>query len=122
MPIRNTHKVGDYLMTDDESGLVHYASEMRKDWDGQMRHKDNLDGRHPQYDVKAKNDPAPLKDIRPEMQAHAGCNFASPFIGYTNIWNTTLPAWASTAGIGDMEVDCSGGNGEGFCACIFVVR
>lgn len=67
MPIRNTHRVGDYLMVDDESGLVHYASYMAKDWDGQMRHKDNLDGRHPQLDVArgVRRDPIALTDIRP---------------------------------------------------------
>lgn len=69
MPIRNTHRVGDYLMTDSESGLTFYASEMAKDWDGQWRHKDNLDGRHPQLDVAkaVKKDPAALTDINPKV-------------------------------------------------------
>jgi hypothetical protein len=67
MPIRNTHRVGDYLAVDDESGLTFLASEMARDWDGQWRHKDNLDGRHPQLDVQkaVRRDPQALTDVRP---------------------------------------------------------
>lgn len=75
--MRNTHRIGDYLATDDESGIVHYASDMARDWDGQWRHKDNLDGRHPQLDVAkaVKRDPRALKDIRPQQtQSDGGAN------------------------------------------------
>lgn len=72
---RNTWRSGDYLAVDDESGLTHYASDMTVDWDGSFRHKDNLDGRHPQLDVKAKRDPIALRDIRPKNDTEAGGDF-----------------------------------------------
>lgn len=116
MPIRNTHKIGDYLAVDDESGLTHYASEMTKDWDGQWRHKDNLDGRHPQLDVAkaVKRDPVALADIRPRVYPTlVTCAFDNPFIGNTTIFSQSPRE--RFAGIGEMSVDCS-------CNCVFVVR
>ena len=61
---RNSWTPGAHLMIDDESGLTHLSTEMVRDWDGQMRHKDNLDGRHPQLDVKARKGPVALKETR----------------------------------------------------------
>ena len=72
---RNTWKVGDHLAIDDESGLTHYASEMVKDWDGSLRHKDNLDGRHPQLDVRARKDPRALMDVRTRADSASGGDF-----------------------------------------------
>lgn len=66
MPVRNAHRVGDYLMLDDESGFVHYRSEMLKIWDGTWRHKDNFETRQPQEFIKAKRDPKALRNVRPE--------------------------------------------------------
>lgn len=66
MPIRNTHRVGDYLMVDEESDLVHYRSEMVQRWDGAWVHHSNNESRHPQDFVKARNDPRPLQHVRPE--------------------------------------------------------
>lgn len=66
MAIRNTHRVGDYLMVDDESGLTHYASEMEQIWDGSWRHCSNTETRHPQEFVRARNDPRPLRNVRPD--------------------------------------------------------
>lgn len=73
--MRNSWKSGDYLMVDDESGLTHYASDMVRDWNGQWRHKDNLDGRHPQLDVKAKRDPQALRDVRDKPTSDTGGDF-----------------------------------------------
>lgn len=91
MPIRNTHRVGDYLMRDDESGIVYYASEMRQIWDGSWRHKKMFETRQPQEFVQARNDPRALRHIRPdELVAQpipaAGC------IGNTTIRRPTAPA------------------------------
>ena len=47
MARRNTHKPGDYLMVDDRTGLVHYASEMVEDWNGLMVLRGTQDGEHP---------------------------------------------------------------------------
>jgi hypothetical protein len=73
--IRNTWRSGDSLAIDDESGLCHYASDMVRDWDGQMRHKDNLDGRHPQLDVRAKRDPVALRNVRDRAATGAGGDY-----------------------------------------------
>ena len=73
--MRNTWKPGDHLMVDDESGLTHYASDMVKDWNGSWRHKDNLDGRHPQLDVKARRDPVALRDTNPKPATSTGGDF-----------------------------------------------
>lgn len=53
-------------MRDDESGLVYYASEMRRIWDGSFRHKKMFETRQPQEFVRALNDPVPLRDVRPD--------------------------------------------------------
>ena len=75
MTRRNTWRSGDYLAVDDESGLTHYASEMARDWDGTWKHKDNLDGRHPQLDVKSRRDPIALSDIRPRASTAAAGDY-----------------------------------------------
>ena len=66
MPIRNTHRVGSHLMVDDESGLVQYRENMVKRWDGLWVRKDQFETRQPQEFVQARNDPRPLRHIRPE--------------------------------------------------------
>ena len=86
MPIRNTHRVGDYLAVDDESGFVHYASEMVYRWDGMFVHRTNTETRHPQEFVKARNDPRALKDVRPDIrQAPVDNTFA------LEVGDTTVP-------------------------------
>jgi hypothetical protein len=116
MPIRNAHKVGDYLMTDDESGIVYYASEMVKRWDGQFVHKSQNEFRHPQEFVKALNDPRALRDIRPDGGCGgcdcadcADCGTACPlpcYIGETNIpFPTNSPgARALQQGVGEASI------------------
>ena len=34
MPIRNSWRIGDWLMKDDESEAVYYRSQMKKIWNG----------------------------------------------------------------------------------------
>lgn len=63
---RNRHKRGDYLMRDDESGIVHYASDMVRRWDGHFVHHTQNETRNPQEFVVAKPDPKPLKHISEE--------------------------------------------------------
>lgn len=65
MAVRNRHRVGAYLMTDDQSGQTFYADDMRKQWDGLWVHKDHYEPRNPQEFVKAKGDPYALKEVRP---------------------------------------------------------
>lgn len=107
MTIRRTFRVGDYLMRDDESGFIHYRSEMRKMWDGSFRHKDNYETRHPQEFVKAKSDPRALNDIRSETAAPSPNNYRTTTVGQTGVAAPTGPAshLYSYAGIGTMIVD-----------------
>ena len=62
---RNSWEVGDYLMIDAESGMTHLASERVRQWDGSWRHYTNVEQRHPQDFVKARNDPQALQHVAP---------------------------------------------------------
>lgn len=85
MPIRNTHRIGDWLMMDDESGAVHYRSQMRKIWNGTWRHKSQFETRQPQEFIRAKGDPKALTHVRPEP-AFASASSTIPFkVGNTNV-------------------------------------
>jgi len=105
MPLRNRHRIGDYLIVDDESGLTIYASQARKLWDGTMRHFKSYETRHPQEFVRAKSDPKPLMDVRPRPASPLPFNGDLIFVG-----NTTVPAPVGPAthlydvGIGEMVV------------------
>jgi len=91
MPIRNTHRVGSYLMTDDETDQEHYIEDMLQLWDGTWRHKKNFETRHPQEFVYARTDPKALRHIRTQTKAAAptaqkGC------IGETTVIRSMAPA------------------------------
>jgi len=92
MPIRNRHKVGSYLMMDDESGFVHYSDEVVQIWDGTFRHHSNFETRQPQEFVKAGNDPRALTDVRIEPPCSAAENVQSVTVGETNISTPSGPA------------------------------
>ena len=92
MAIRNRHKVGSYLMMDDETGFVHYSDEMVKIWDNTFRHHSNFETRQPQEFVKAGNDPKALVDVRIEAPTSAVANVQSQTIGETDIPTPTGPA------------------------------
>ena len=65
MPVRNRHRIGDHLVTDDRTGHVYYASETVREWTGLLVKKGSEDPRHPQEFVRAMNDPVALTDVRP---------------------------------------------------------
>ena len=106
MAIRNTHKVGDYLMTDDESGFVHYASEMRRIWDGTYRRHNQFETRQPQEFVRARNDPKALRHVRPEDIATVPINTVSATVGSSSVITQQSPSGhLFKAGIGEMIID-----------------
>ncbi len=108
MAFRNTWRVGDYLMHDDESGLVHYKSEMLKIWDGTWRHHTNFETRQPQEFVRARNDPKALRHIRPEPDVAKACSVRPILVGGTSFAAPQGPAsHLFDPGIGDMEVGCT---------------
>jgi hypothetical protein len=105
--IRNRHKVGSYLMMDDESGYVHYREDMRQIWDGTWRHKNTFETRQPQEFVYARNDPKPLRNIRPEPLCATVDNGPAAEIGSTTVDTPTSPAGHifGNRGIGQMLIE-----------------
>lgn len=107
MAIRNTHRVGDHLMVDDESGYTHYASEMVERWDGAFVHHTNNETRHPQEFVRARNDPRPLKNVRPDGFSRVIDNTFELEVGETTV-STKLNGPAAhlfQQGIGKLVIE-----------------
>ena len=111
MPIRNTHRVGDSLMVDEESGHTVYRSQVTKIWDGTFRRTKSFETRQPQEFIKARNDPTPLTDVRSAARLPTACNVDQPYIGNTGIKrDATLTSPAAHLyrgpGIGEAEIQC----------------
>ena len=92
MPIRHRHKVGDYLVVDDGTGIIHYASETRRIWNGLLYHEKNYETRQPQEFVYALGDPYPVSQVRPAALVSAAVNVEPLFVGNTNVKTKTAPA------------------------------
>lgn len=106
---RNRHRVGRYLMVDDESGLVRYDDQMVKRWDGAFVRLEQNEYRNPQEFVRALKDPAPLRNIRPLQQIGPACgDYYTLYVGNTNV---RAPTGAAThlfdTGVGQAEIGCS---------------
>ncbi len=111
MPIRNRHRVGHYLVLDDESGFVHYDDEVRTIWDGTIRHVKMYEIRQPQEFVYARNDPQALFDVRPEPLDERPVNQVSGKIGATDVDTPTSPGGHNfQPGIGGMVIESSNPN------------
>lgn len=107
--IRNRHRIGRYLMVDDESGLIRYDDQMVKRWDGAFVRKSQNEHRNPQEFVRALKDPQALRNVRPLQPIARGCDTSfSLYVGNTNI---PTPGGAAShlfdVGIGEAEVGCS---------------
>ena len=117
--IRNDWRAGDWLMKDDESGLGHYRSQMKKNWDGTWRHHTNTEPIHPQYFVKPSGDPKPLKKIRPDRAYPTPDNIVPLTVGETAVLTRTGPAThlfdlgilGGDPGIGEMTIEASATQG-----------
>ena len=98
MARRNSHRVGDYLMTSDDSGRVFYASEMVQDSYGNWLHQSEIGleaERQPQEHVKSRRDPYPVKVVRGERPAITTTTSVPFFIGETLLLTPDSPAdWA----------------------------
>ena len=90
--IRNRHKVGDYLMVCDDSGMVDYASNMVKRWDGAWVRKKFYEDRHPQEFIRAKADPTGVPVSRPAIATTAISTAFALFIGRTVVRSPVGPA------------------------------
>lgn len=105
MPVRHRHKRGEHLVQDDDTGFVHYSSEMVRLWDGRIVHRREYETRQPQEFIKSLGDPYPVSPIR-VMEALPEASLAPPiFVGVTNIPAPRGPAWhIYDFGIGKMEI------------------
>ena len=109
MPVRHRHRLGDYLMRDDESGEVRYRSELIKRWDGLWVQRKGYETRQPQEFVRAKKDPYSLRHVRPDELV------ALPYTGLeVTIGESTVPFPPNNAaahlfdfGLGQMRVGFS---------------
>lgn len=110
MPIRNCHRVGDYLMVSDFSGRAYYASEMRKTWEGFWVHRSEWEPKHPQLDVAGLPREARLHVIRPRASVTAAC--ATELLTVVGSTNVSFPFGPAThifegTGIGDWAISCN---------------
>lgn len=65
MPIRKRWKIGQHLVVDDRTGFVHYASEMRREWNGFLVSRRIYERRNPQEQVRGLKDKQFVEDARP---------------------------------------------------------
>ena len=108
--MRNTHKLGDNLSVDDLTGFVHYASEMRKTWDGLIVHKDVYEHhiRNPQEFVKARREVDVVANPRAPAPLDQSCSLVPAYIGNTTILTPILGNAARylAKGVGSMSIGC----------------
>jgi len=105
---RNRYRRGRWLVTDDESGTVHYSDQMVRRWDGAIVRASQDEPIDPQWFIRAKADPRPVAFVRPDAIAGPQCETRSPydannqllkpFAGYSTLVGT---------GIGTFEIGCS---------------
>jgi hypothetical protein len=108
MPNRHRHRVGRYLIVDDESGIVAYDDQIVKRWDGALVRQKAYETRHPQEFVRARNDPKALKDVRPAVPSDPAALGPTFFVGNTNVPAEQGIGYRLTqAGIGQMRVGAS---------------
>ncbi len=110
---RRQGRKGDYLATDDYTGVTHFASELQRDYWGSYA-KSPLQ-RNLQEISSPLNDPQPVPMFRGSTYETYGTECVgavAPFyIGTTNIPtnpnNAAFQALTLKPGIGQMEVGCS---------------
>src|SRR3990167_11003294 len=90
---RRGWKRGDWLVRDEESGLVEYASNVTRDYYGVLKRKDQADSQHPQDFVKAGLDPyIGTPQASPTYTYDTSAYNASAFVYGTNIPTAVGPA------------------------------
>ena len=113
MARRRGWKRGDWLVRDEESGLVEYASNCTRDYYGVLKRKDQADHRHPQDFVKAGNDPY-INDPQasPAYVYDTSAYNVSAYVYGTNVLTPQGPAFhlfgiivpGVSTGIGSMTI------------------
>ena len=112
---RRGWKRGEWLVRDEESGLVEYGSNVGRDYYGVLKRKDQMDSAHPQMFVKADLDPyIQYPQADPSYVYDTSAYNVSAFVYGTNIPTPIGPAahlfglggvaGVSDPGIGDMTI------------------
>lgn len=111
---RRGWKRGEWLVRDEESGLVEYGSNVRRDYYGVLKRKDQCDSQHPQEFVKAGLDPYDqFPQVDPSYTYDTSAYNVSAFVYGTNIPTVNGPAThlfltqsqgISDPGVGDMAI------------------
>src|SRR3990167_8724454 len=105
MAVRNGWRPGRHLVVVDVTRITHWDDEVRKVWDGSIRHKRDYETRHPQEFVKAKGDPYPVKDARPAATLDTPSNFSGVLVEGIGVPVPQGPAYhLFNPGIGSMVV------------------
>ena len=90
---RRGWKRGDWLVRDEESGLVEYASNVGRDYYGILKRKDQMDSMHPQSFITAKRDPyINSPQATPQYIYDTSAYNVSAFVYGTNIPTPVGPA------------------------------
>jgi hypothetical protein len=90
--MRNTHRIGNWLLVCDECGLTYYNDKIHKRWDGAIVCEKDWEPRHPQEYVHARSDPKPLTKVRPDTLVLTVDNTAPSTVGETGVSAKTGPA------------------------------
>ena len=113
MARRRGWKRGEWLVRDEESGLVEYASNVTRDYYGVLKRRDQADSQHPQDFVRAGQDPY-INDPQasPAYTYDTSAYNVSAYVYGTNIPTPQGPAFhlfgivgaAGAQGIGTMVI------------------
>jgi len=105
---RNRWRKGRWLVTDDESGFVHYSDQMVRRWDGAYVIASQDEPIDPQWFIRAKPDPLPVPFVRPDAPAAPACDTRSPYDANDQLLKP-FPGYQLLVGtdIGSFEIGCS---------------
>jgi len=127
MPTRHKHKIGRYLIQDEETGIIQYDDKItRRTFDNLLVIKRHDEPRHPQEYVKAQTDPHNVKLFRPQQltpKPNCGTLYTTTITGSDSIDYSILappgPFFPFNVGIAkDVIVTARSAEIE----CTFVVR
>ncbi len=86
MSKRRGWKSGEWLVRDEESGFVEYGSNVKRDYYGVLKRKDQADNMHPQQFVRPKEDPyMQFPQANPAYVYDTSAYNVSAFVYGTNI-------------------------------------
>lgn len=107
--IRRGHRRGDYLVRDDITGKITYASKITRDGYGFYTEARDADPRHPQEFIQSLRDPMPVELVLPQVPQPDPDMTVPIYIGLTNVKTPMTGPGAITydVGVGEMEIGLS---------------